>query len=319
MVKIATKFMNVWMYTIRMMEHAIDECELPCEKKGDVLYAEAQKAHCSDSPVRAWDQAVAFYAGSLEGSSGLGEGIMFFGLADNMCSRFLTCGDDADLRFGVSNVNNVAINQFLDGQLHLLGRDCEQARQSKNKIVTIMTVPLVQATLLNAYEQVYGVKHAEAGQAKMAIQGTSYAATVLPLVHDCSPKDAQIIYENLLFGRDENNQTKVPDFVAVKDAFERNYRCMGITCKSVGGIWEGREYFPHASPCQDAIVTESSRSNRHRISIPVAATVAVLAACAMLNNLLRNRKKAADMENRDVQTPEPNFFPHIAEPSRELD
>ena len=92
------------------MEHALDLCELPCTKKGNVLYAPAQKAQCDDSPVRAWDQAVAFYAGSMEGESGVGDGVLLFDLADTMCARFMACGDDAELRFGISYANNVAIN-----------------------------------------------------------------------------------------------------------------------------------------------------------------------------------------------------------------
>lgn len=305
-----------------MMEHAIDLCELPCQKTGNVLYAEAQRAHCDDSPVRAWDQAVAYYAGSLEGESGLGEGILFFGLADEMCARFLTCGDDASLRFGVSYVNNVAISQFMKGQINVLKRECEQARQVKDTIVDMMAVPLVQATLLMAYEQVYGVNTKAAEQPKLAMQGTAYAATILPLVHDCSPNDAQIIFDNLLFGRDEENQTKVPDFVKVKHAFERNYRCMGISCKDVGGIWQGRDYYPNAYPCQDdEMVTEQSSSNSFRIIVSVATIGGALTLCVLLH-LVGNRRRASldRYEGQGRELPENNgSFPDGLPSSREID
>lgn len=292
-----------------MMEHALDLCELPCTKKGNVLYAPAQKAQCDDSPVRAWDQAVAFYAGSMEGESGVGDGVLLFDLADTMCARFMACGDDAELRFGISYANNVAINQFMKGQLHLLKRECGAARTSKNKIEKIMAVPLVQAALLNSYQQVYEKKSEEEEASKMIVAGSMYAATVLPLVHDCSPEDAQIIYENL-----RDNQTEV-DFIAVKEAFERNYACMGVTCKAVGGIWEGRQYFPYASPCQDAIDTDNS-SGIH-FGIVIAAVGGILVLCALVYLSHQHHKKRIDSKYHDR---EPSVVPDdILRASRSMD
>jgi hypothetical protein len=287
------------MYVIRMMEHALDQCELPCTKKADALYAPGQKAQCDDSPVRAWDQAVAFYTGSLEGDSGGGEGVLFFDLADTMCARFLTCGDRAELRFGVSYVNNVAINDFIKGQIHVLKRECGMARKKKNEIVKIMAVPLIQATLLNAYEQVNAKKSGEEEQAKAAVQGASYTATILPLVHECSPEDAQTIYENLRFGKDVN-ATQSLDFVKVKEALERNYKCMGISCKSVGGIWEGRDYFPLASPCQDEIDVNNSKSNIH-IGLVIASAGGALIICVLLYITRQRCKKGIDREFHDLE------------------
>jgi hypothetical protein len=303
------------MYVIRMMEHAIDQCELPCTKKGNVLYSEARKAQCDDTPVRAWDQAAAFYAGSLEGDSGHGEGILLFDLADTMCARFLACGDEAQLRLGVAYVNNEVINMLRKGQIHVLKRECGEARKLKNGIAKIMAVPLVQATLFNAYKQVYDKKRSDEEEEDiMAIEGSLYAATVLPLVHDCSPEDAQIIYENLQF---ENNADKIhyPDFVSVKEAFERNYMCMGITCKAVGGIWEGREYFPFASPCQDEIDTDKSRSSIH-IGLVIASVGGVLIIGALLYLARRRYKKGVESAFQDR---EPSTIPDVFQTSRSMD
>ena len=47
-VEIAAKFMNVWMYVIRMMEHALDQCERPCD----------DDTNCGHELLSAWDQAV---------------------------------------------------------------------------------------------------------------------------------------------------------------------------------------------------------------------------------------------------------------------
>lgn len=296
------------------MEHAIDQCEMPCQKTGDIVYNESHTPRCDDSPVRAWDQAVAYYTGSLEGATGLGEGLLLFGLADRMCSRFLTCGKDASLRFGISHVNNLAIDLFTEGQQHVLKRECEPARQAKDKIVKLMAVPLVQATILSAFEQVHGPKKDTVETHKMEMQGTSYASTVLPLVHDCNPEDALIIYENMLLDNDAANHTIVPDFLKVKQAFERNYRCMGITCKAVGGIWQGGEYFPDASPCQDRIEYDSPRGRSIGIAIgaifgSLAVAVALVGSKGRLLHFLKG--KAANLPQ--VQ------FPVIRGECRELD
>ena len=52
--------MNAWMYAIREFEDAIDDC-VSC---GTATCNE----HSNDPSVHAWDEGVAFYAGSLEGT-----------------------------------------------------------------------------------------------------------------------------------------------------------------------------------------------------------------------------------------------------------
>ena len=65
-------YMAAWMYAIREFEDAIDDC-IGCE---DGLCNE----HSSDASVHAWDEGVAFYAGSLEGPAGSAEGVMAYRL-----------------------------------------------------------------------------------------------------------------------------------------------------------------------------------------------------------------------------------------------
>jgi hypothetical protein len=291
-VKIGATFLNIWMYTVEMMEHAIDQCELLCQPLGDALHNESQTPLCDDSRIRAWDQAVAYYTGSLEGANGLGDGLLLFSLADIMCTRFLTCGKNANVRFGISYVNNIAIDLFTEGQQHVLNRECEPARQVKDKIIKMMAVPLVQATLLSAFEQVYGPKKDIVETHKRAMQGTAYASSILPLVHNCSAEDALIIYENMLLDSDAINQTQAPDFLMVKQAFERNYKCMGITCSQVGGIWQGGEYYAHASPCQDGSESDSSRVQQRNIGIAFGAVLGTLALGAAI---VRSRRKLRDL------------------------
>ena len=65
-VKKGTAYMNVWMYAVREFENAIDDCET-CTTNCN------QHSTNSDS-VHAWDEGVAFYTGSLEGTAYGGDG-----------------------------------------------------------------------------------------------------------------------------------------------------------------------------------------------------------------------------------------------------
>ena len=65
-VKKGTAYMNVWMYTVREFEDAIDDCT-SCTSNCN------EHSTNSDS-VHAWDEGVAFYTGSLEGTAYGGDG-----------------------------------------------------------------------------------------------------------------------------------------------------------------------------------------------------------------------------------------------------
>jgi hypothetical protein len=288
------------MKTIAMMERAIDQCEEPCTNiTGDINLGE-QRPVCDDSAVRSWDQAVAFYAGSLEGESGVGDGMFLFNLADQMCSRFLTCGTNADMRFGMSYVNNVAIEEFLKGQISILNRECGPARMSMTRIIKVMGIPLVQATLYTTYERIDGHTDDDDHASSLAIQGVSFAATVLPLVHNCTPSDAEVIYNGLGFERNEMHETFVPDYDEVKKAFERNYECMGITCKSVGGISStGHDYLPYAMPCQDYSGAPGRDANH--VGFVLGVLGGILVVCIMTFLLLKRIRIISQIEMCDSQ------------------
>lgn len=225
--------MNVWMYVIRELEDAIDDCKNNC-------------INCNDEPVHAWDEAVAFYAGSLEGTDGSGEGNFLYGLSDKRCADFRTCGEDQNEIKGTSKNNIEIIRHFKAGQNDLLNGQCPEAKKQKDIIEKLMIVPLVQGTMRYAYINDY--QAAVTTGDKALAEGSVFAASVLPLVHDCNADDAQFIYDNMRQGFGS------PNFKGVKQAFERNYECMGITCSAVGGLYDGGdlEYLEHAGPCTDA-------------------------------------------------------------------
>jgi len=228
-VKKGTAYMNVWMYVIREMEDALDDCKEGCSTTG-----------CNDDPVQAWDEGVAFYTGSLEGKDGSGEGVMPYALADKRCSNFKTCGDLADSVTGTSHVNIEIFRYFKLGLGKLINGECSAARPDKEKIETLMLVPLIQGTLRYAYI----VENKAAPSEKDKAEGATFAAAVLPAVHACNEEDAQEIYDNMKVG------AATTDFKAVKNAFERQYGCMKIDGKQVGGLWDDAsgKYFEGAGP-----------------------------------------------------------------------
>ena len=195
--------MNIWMYTIRMMESALDTCEIPCNEES-----------CRDDAVHAWDQAVAFHAGSLQD-----DGILLYAFADVMCRAFHSCGDDGSMRVGTSYANNKAMEHFKLGQSYILNRQCHKARASKEEIVKAMTIPLIQATLFTAYAEGDSEDMDELSSGDLPTKKTraaAFAATVLPIVHDCSAHDAGVIYSNLGIETADDVQKKI-NFVAVKN------------------------------------------------------------------------------------------------------
>ncbi|KAG7346339.1 low iron-inducible periplasmic protein [Nitzschia inconspicua] len=229
-IKKGTAYMNVWMYVIREMEDALDDCQEGCTIE-----------NCNDDPVHAWDEAVAFYSGSLEGRDGSGSGVFLHELADKRCANFKTCGDLADHETGISHVNIEIFRQFRDGLHKITAGECSSARANKEAIEHMMAVPLIQGSLRYAY-----ITDNEPLTEKAEAEGATFAAAVLPLVHACSEDAAQTIYDNLKTG-----QGGSANFAKVKSAFESTYGCLKVRCEDVGGLWDSAlgQYMSGAEPC----------------------------------------------------------------------
>merc|ERR1740138_1409026 len=135
---------------------------------------------------------------------------------------------------------------FPHGRDLLQQGECAKVRPVVNQIVSLMTVPLVQGTLRYAYK----VGHVPAQRiAKNAAEGSTFAAALLPMVHHCNPASATVVADNMKFGlafstTDGSLPTlptagvgqQLPSFPAVKEALEKTYACLGITCDMVGAL-----------------------------------------------------------------------------------
>merc|ERR1719161_3121066 len=215
------------MYVVREFEDAIADCKAGC-------------IDCNDDPVHAWDEGVAFYAGSLEGTDGSGSGKMLHALADKRCKNFGTCTAAG----GDSQVNEELFKLFTKGKVALQQGKCTDIAPLKKKIVELMSVPLVQGSLRYAYK----VAKLQGGSKEFA-EGAAFSAAILPRNHNCDADAAKIISDNMNI---DSAKKMEAGFAAVRAAFEKTYTCLGITCVHVGGlIMSGTEYYEGFSPCVD--------------------------------------------------------------------
>ena len=239
----ATAYMTVWMQVILNMENAV-----------------VQSCSSASSAIESWNMAVGYYVGSLTGSQG-DNGNLLYTLADKRCENFATCGIDGAMTEGTSKANLEIMELFTQGQDLLVssqsflpsgcassgGSSVEmntQLRTIKENLVRSMTVPLLQGALRYAYIQANDPNRA--GLEKIEAEKVVFTGSILPMVYECSPDDALIIYENTLGSNRDS-----PDYLALKGAYERNYGCLGVTCDDVGGLFDSdtNGYLAEAEPC----------------------------------------------------------------------
>merc|ERR1711936_1133701 len=220
----ASAYWSVWMYVIREMEDALQDCTAGCHT-------------CNEAPVHAWDEAWAFYAGSLEGFAGNSDGKMLYRLAEKRCKNFGTC------QGGIAGVNKQILNIFISGKTSLAEGRCSEVRPMITKIVNLMTVPLIQGTLRYAFKTKGGK-----GGAKDKTEGVAFLGAFLPRLHNCSTEDADTVRRLMWI----DGKMGVDSFSVVRKLLERNYTCMGISCSQVGALLdEPSGVYLAGEPCQD--------------------------------------------------------------------
>ena len=237
-----TAFLSTWIYSIGMFEEAVNLCATAA----------------NTTALGFWDKGVAYYTGSLEGTDGNSKtgtfGELTYAYADRMCKEFKTCGATGGQTSGGSRVNSEVLSLFFDGARFLKAGQCSPLRALTYKIVQLMTVPLVQATLRSAYQLGFNTVSEAEQAAVTSPEGATYAAALLPLLHYCDSSSgrtaALIVAENLVLGAGTTN------FVRVKNAIEQSYQCLGITCVEVGGLWDNDlatpAYLTSGGPCVDS-------------------------------------------------------------------
>jgi Low iron-inducible periplasmic protein len=275
----ATAFMAIHMYTIGRLERSVMQCTYGC-----------QTEECKQEATGALDEAVAYYAGSLaDHNKENNTGVLLFALAENRAHNFRTAGHELGTKdSGTAYVNIHVVNRFRELQSFLKAGDvdsCKKAFDTKKEIIRLMKIPLIQSVLGYAYIRDRDELRDEDEIEKTEAKGATYAASVIPYIHHCNPKSAETLYNHMKIG---SNKDKV-NYIDIKHAFESTYECLGITCAEVGGIWNGADYVPDASPC--GVDVNKSHRSAYFWSF---ASITGLAIAALLFIRYRKRKNAAN-------------------------
>ena len=230
LIKKGTPYQCVWMYVLHEFEDAIADC-----RAGDIY--DNDKTPTGAAP-HAWDEGVAFYAGSLEGETGGSSGQLLHNLAQKRCGRMGTCAAD-----DMAEANVEIYKLFNQGRDEIQAEKCDDAAETLNKIIPLMTLPLVQGTVEYAYKSdpksAYDCKHQAEGDRdclKEWAEGWAFAAAALPQIAKCDADAAQVVRNNLEVPSEGGKAgDQVPDgYMKVKEAVESTYECLGITCEQVG-------------------------------------------------------------------------------------
>jgi hypothetical protein len=176
--------MNVWMHVIRTMDNAIQQCRSSLT---------STRTRSSTQPARSlveWDDAMAFYAGTMGASDGSLS--QLYGLADQYCQWFGTCHNQKTT--GRAVVNQEILRLWEQGTQHLLNKECDLVDPVVRKIMAQMTIPLVQGLLYHTYE--LDVRQQHPTNQAMNLEAATFAAALLPRIHQCNPGNAASIYHN---------------------------------------------------------------------------------------------------------------------------
>jgi len=276
-------YLNVFPYVIWEMQDAINDCN-----NGNVTM--------NDNSVHAWDEAVAFYTGSIEGQSkggvnGLNSGSagqLQFMLADKRCKNFGTCTADRDLNNfeGYSNVNKDIFALFAAGRDEILGAkhtsECPQVPNHMEEISGLMLIPFIQG--VQRYLVKTGIR--ETPSAKEAGELFAFASAVLPFIHKADPAVAEILYD-----RAWKLDYSEYDWRDIKTKIEKTYPLLGVgagegvvTCLQVGELTDDNGVKQGSEACVDAIKSEDggSDSGLAAWTIGLLVTLAILLIIAII-------------------------------------
>ena len=229
-------YQNIWMYVIHEMEAAIKDCN-----NGNVV-------------GKHWDEAVAFYTGSIPVSNGLPVGNLLFALSANRCKDFDTCliaEKDDPINYGSTN-NADVFDLFSKGKDFYVNKKCSDLVVTKESLVRKFTVPLIQSVKKYLYLSNTQTTNNEKERAEL----WSFSAAILPLINYSDPSVATRLREN----------SYIRSPVIVKDGYENViasletiYPKLGITCKEVGGLVNGVSgFYKGMEPCTDFSTSTST-------------------------------------------------------------
>jgi hypothetical protein len=231
-IQYGTLLLSMVQYIIRDVDVAIQECiACPSDQNGT--------GTCGMNTL---DEAVAYYIGSIQSTvSNAYDGYLLYAHAEQLCQFFNTCDGTITLvnsdgttsssttRSSLlsSRVNMILIEQFRNIQQSLKDGVCIDAMMYRNIVVQQMFVPMIQGIIRSMYytEQEIASEYCYA-------DATIYGASILPLIYNCSNTDADLLYDQIKPGNDDDNIIR--NATLVQEILERNYYCLGISSNDIG-------------------------------------------------------------------------------------
>uniref|UniRef100_A0A7S3L5J2 Uncharacterized protein n=1 Tax=Amphora coffeiformis TaxID=265554 RepID=A0A7S3L5J2_9STRA len=280
-------YMNIGMFIQTELENALEKCANHC-----------QNGDCHHAAIHGLDAAVAFYVGSLAEDDSSGKGNLMYGLADNMCKHFKTCGPEGNQIEGTAKVNYDIFEEFNEMRNNLENDMCVEAQKNKENIIKHMSIPMIQGFKLSVY------KRTEKEESFEVENAAAFSAGVLPLLGYCKMEDAKQIQLNFSPG----NEKATEDLDQIYAQLDEHYECMGVCCSDIGGLWDKKHknYYKHTSPCIDTwdhckpkeVVKERKvRSKKWMLYV-------LLVAAAVTGYLYRKRMKEIKRRKRAEATGE---------------
>mmetsp|Transcript_6314 Transcript_6314/g.7260 ORF Transcript_6314/g.7260 Transcript_6314/m.7260 type:complete len:436 (+) Transcript_6314:593-1900(+) len=255
--KKGTAYLGGFLELNQLMEKASKEIEDGCinQSKGDAI--------CSDA-TNSWNEAAAWFVGSLEGPRGFGfspdfgGGYQLFALGDKRCSNYNNCGPKGDLGGGnIAKTNIHIIALFQKGAGLVFSGDLDGLQKCIKEINNQILVTFIQGTLRYAH------KLGERGStlAKELGEGVTFAAAALPQLWAINTKAASEVKKMFKIGAGSKASKGKLNFKKVRMAFMCNYPEMGISCSEVGTLYDTAD--PPVQACEPNIPYKTKCSSNN--------------------------------------------------------
>jgi len=280
--EVATKgsaYLVAGMYASHELEDAVADCN-------------AGTIESNDDGVHAWDEGVAFYAGSLEGKTAGGDsaGELSYRLAEKRCANYATCSG-SDMVTGISNVNTAIFEQFDIGRDALAIGECDAGAAAMVAIQAQMLVPLIQGLFRYAFkadpaaDSLNGIADKDASTvAKEQGEGFIFSQAVIGHINTCDPAVAATLASNLDVSV---TGAYMPDgYASVVAEVQTTFPCLGIYCADIGGLVsssdDGIVYYEGLGVCTDPTAPPATDAPTDApIPTDSASVVAPLSALAL--------------------------------------
>ena len=231
--ELITSYSVMGLNVIKELEEAVLDCKDECFHPGN----------CMKESVESMDDAVAYYVGHLQQEDGNGH--LLYGLANQMCTYFKTCGEDGDSTEGTAKVNLDLFEIFNEMKSALKNAKCDAAKDAKNRASSLIMVPFVQGFIFNVYLREHEVypEYTKDG-------ALPFAAVVLPLLASCDMEEASNVgFDFVDYNLGEPKVTE--KFNKIVHDIEDYYWCMDMCCADIGGLWneDEEDYFEKRAPC----------------------------------------------------------------------